>query len=112
MGKKNKRKIHMVVFSYMSLTEGNVRHPALRAQDEHKATVLLSFLPAEGKKRLLFFLPSSDTADGFQSRQTAAQLLMPKSALQAEVSVPRMPVEQVSLIKSMSTLYFVQKVYF
>lgn len=74
--------------------------------------MLLSFLPAEGKKRLLFFPPSSDTADGFLSRQTAVQLLMPKSALQAEVSVPRMPVEQVSLIKSRSTLYFVQKVYF
>lgn len=95
----------MVVFSYMSLTKGIMRHPALRARDEHKATVLLSFLPAEGKKRLLFS-PPSDTADGFLSRQTAVQLLMPKSALQAEVSVPRMPVQQVSLIKSSSTLYY------
>lgn len=72
MGKKKKRKIHMVVFSYMSLAEGSMRHPALQARDEHKATVLLSFLPAEGKKRLLLFPPSPDTADGFLSQANSS----------------------------------------
>lgn len=56
----------------MSLTEGSMRHPALKAQDEHKATVLLSFLPAEGKKKLLLFPPSSDTADGFLSQANSS----------------------------------------
>lgn len=52
----------------MSFSEGSTRQPALQAQDEHKAMVLLSFLPAEGKKRLLLFPPPSDTADGFLSQ--------------------------------------------
>lgn len=56
----------------MSLTAGSMRHPALKAQDEHKATVLLSFPPAEGKKRLLLFPPSSDTADGFLSQANSS----------------------------------------
>lgn len=56
----------------MSFTEGSVRYPALQARDEHKATVLLSFLPAEGKKRLLLFPPPSDTADGFLSQANSS----------------------------------------
>lgn len=56
----------------MSLTEGSMRHSALKAQDEHKATVLLSFLPAEGKKRLLLFPSTSDPADGFLSQANSS----------------------------------------
>lgn len=62
----------MVVLSYKSLTEGSMRHSALQARDEHKATMLLSFLPAEGKKRLLLFPPPSDTADGFLSQANSS----------------------------------------
>lgn len=58
----------MAFFSYTSFSEGSMRHPALQAQDKSKATVLLSFLPTEGKKRLLLSLPPLDAADGFLSQ--------------------------------------------
>lgn len=58
----------MAVFSYMSFSEGSMRHPVLQAQDERKAMVLLFFLPTEGKERLLLLPPPSDTADGFLSQ--------------------------------------------
>jgi len=61
----------MAVFTYMSFSGGSVRHPALQAQDERKAVMLLSFLPAEGKKRLLLFPLFQILQMVFCPRQTA-----------------------------------------